>query len=441
MIQQVQNEWIGQLVRSRYDEASLAEIDRFFAAHGTLEIAPLPNGLYPASPGGGENEVSGYHRVWVRDNVFVANARRELGDVPAAVRTVTTLLQYFRRHQDRFEAVLEGRADPSDPQQRPHVRFDGRALEELTDPWPHAQNDALGYFLWLCFLLANEHGWAPSTAELEILAGFPLLFREIRYWEDEDSGHWEEGRAIHSSSVGAVVAGLEQMRRYLAVLDLASLHPRHLDDQENLLDDLIARGRERLDQLPLEAPPERGADAATIFLIEPLGVTDNGQAEAILDLVRRELEGEYGIKRYRGDSYWCADFREHLPPERRSGDYSQSIAERDAFLIPGTEAQWCIFDPVISVIHGRRFLRSGNEGDLHEQVRHFNRALGQITDGDGRFGSGLCPEAYFLESSHEGVYRPNDQTPLAWTQANLSVAFEMMRRSVARTASSRAIHT
>ena len=31
--------------------------------------------------------------------------------------------------------------------------------------------------------------------------------------------------AVRSSSIGAVVAGLEQMRRYLAVLDLASLEP------------------------------------------------------------------------------------------------------------------------------------------------------------------------------------------------------------------------
>jgi phosphorylase kinase alpha/beta subunit len=428
----IHNERLRPLVKHRYDEASLADLDRFFRAHHTLEIEPYSNGLCPASPGGGESKVSGYHHVWVRDNVFVANAKRELGDVPAAIRTVTTMLEYFRKHGHRFADILEGHADPADPTVRPNVRFDGATLDEIDAPWPHAQNDALGYFLWLCFTLANQHGWTPSATDLEVLAGFPLLFRALEYWQDEDSGHWEEGRAVRSSSVGAVVAGLEQMRRYFTALELASAGSPVSPVQRSLLDDLIARGRDTMDQqLPLEAPPRRAADAATIFLIEPLAVVDDTQADAILKLVRDELEGDFGIKRYVGDSYWCADFREHLPPERRSGDFSQSIEERDGFLVPGTEAQWCIFDPMISAAYGRRYLRTGRAEDLELQVGHFNRALGQITGEESRFDPGVCPEAYFVESSQEGVYRPNDQTPLAWTQANLAVAFEMLRRSVA----------
>ncbi len=122
-----------------------------------------------------------------------------------------------------------------------------------------------------------------------------------------------------------------------------------------------------------------------------------------------------GIRRYIGDSYWCADYRELFPPEERSGDFSEDLERRGRFLKEGQEAQWCIFDPIMSAIYGNRYLRSGIASDLERQIAHFNRSLGQIT------GTLQCPEAYFLERD-ESV--PNDNTPLLWTQANLWLALK-----------------
>jgi phosphorylase kinase alpha/beta subunit len=101
---------------------------------------------------------------------------------------------------------------------------------------------------------------------------------------------------------------------------------------------------------------------------------------------------------------------------------------RDAHIKPGEEAQWCIFDPIISCIHGLNLSNApedpgaGNERRL--QAHYLNRAIGQLT-GDTENATAIqCPEAYFLE---DGIYIPNEHTPLQWTQANLKMALHWLK--------------
>ena len=80
------------------------------------------------------------------------------------------------------------------------------------------------------FVLANK-GSLPLTAEdYEVFRLFPDYFEAIEFWRDEDSGAWEERRKVNNPSVGAVVAGLEEMQKYFSGLATT---------------------------LPFEAPPER----------------------------------------------------------------------------------------------------------------------------------------------------------------------------------------
>ena len=145
-------------------------------------------------------------------------------------------------------------------------------------------------------------------------------------------------------------------------------------------------------------------------------------ADRIVGDVAAHLQGGVGIRRYIGDSYWCADYRALFPPEARSADFSQSLERRDRLLKEGQEAQWCIFDPILSAIFGNRYLRSGIASDRERQVAYFNRSLGQIT------ATLQCPEAYFLES---GGWVPNDNAPLLWTEANLWLALKAMKTTAA----------
>ena len=145
-------------------------------------------------------------------------------------------------------------------------------------------------------------------------------------------------------------------------------------------------------------------------------------AELLLHDVNRFLKAEIGIRRYLGDSYWAPDYEDRLSPEEQSRDFSEDMEVRDALLERiGDEAQWCLFDPILSAYHGRRFLDTRSALDIERQTLHFNRALAQIT------GAWRCPELYYLR---HGEYVPNPHMPLQWTQANLVLALEAMRATV-----------
>jgi GH15 family glucan-1,4-alpha-glucosidase len=417
---------LRHLIADPYTPQSLAEIREVLESHRTHEILPVAHGLFAASPSQQPDSATGYQNVWVRDNVMVANSFRLRGDLAPAIACIQGLTKFFRRQLPRFREIIDDpvRVLKEDANRRPHIRFTAQTLNELPEKWPHAQNDALGHALWFRFQLANT-GVLPLTPEdAEIYTLFPDYFDAIEYWLDRDSGAWEEGRKINNSSVGAVVAGLEEMSKYHASAsrpgNVTSITGKRLERLQHL----IAKGRVRLDAtLPFEAPPERLVDSALLFLIYPLCVVrSRAMEDAILNLVQARLKDEIGIKRYVGDSYFCQDYDEWFPPDQMSSDFSERLDYRDAFLQPNCEAQWCIFDPVLSVIYGQRFLADPSDtATFPKQVHYFNRSLAQVT------AAGECPELYFLK---QGRYVANAHTPLAWTQASQALALHLVEKSL-----------
>jgi hypothetical protein len=405
---------LRHLIVERYTPESVRTIQEVLAQHRTHEIQPVAHGLFAASPSQSSDSVTGYQNVWVRDNIMIANSFRLRGQLAPAIACMRGLTKFFATQVPRFREVIHDSCLKQDASRRPHIRFTAQTLSELPEQWPHAQNDALGLALWFRFLLANSGEMPLTPAETEIFQLFPEYFAAIEYWRDEDSGAWEEGLKVNNSSVGAVVAGLEEMKK---CAEFSAVRHKQLGE-------LAAKGRERLNQtLPFEAPPERMVDSALLFLIHPLGVVRNRESEnGILNLVQARLKGDIGIKRYIGDSYFCQDYDRWFPPDERSADFSERLDFRDAHLQPNCEAQWCIFDPLLSIIYGQRFLadRTRTE-DFRKQVHYFNRSLAQIT------AAGECPELYFLKNER---YIANAHTPLAWTQANQALALHLMEQSV-----------
>jgi hypothetical protein len=105
-----------------------------------------------------------------------------------------------------------------------------------------------------------------------------------------------------------------------------------------------------------------------------------------------------------------------------STDFSERLDFRDAHLQPNCEAHWCIFDPLLSIIYGRRFLGDRTDrASFLNQVHYFNRSLAQVT------AAGECPELYFLK---HGRYIANVHRPLAWTRANQALALYLMEKSI-----------
>ncbi|MDX9818931.1 MAG: glycoside hydrolase family 15 protein [Desulfococcus multivorans] len=396
------DELIAGYLLDRYGREDAVKLYGFLRSHGTFDFKRLGNGLFPATTAP-DQDSSGYQYVWVRDNVHIAHAHYQWGDIAAAAQTAETLMTFFQSQRKRMRAIIQDPLLASDPMNRPHVRFDGRRLRELDQKWAHAQNDALGYFLWFYSRLAKAKAVPWTEDEQACLTDLVAYFQTIRYWEDKDSGHWEEERKVSASSIGTVVAGLREFSGLdgNAGPDVAGLRARG----ETVLETI----------LPYESRPSRRYDAALLFLIYPLNVVSRDQAAVILRDVKENLEGHIGIRRYLNDSYWCPDYRKIFKTKERTRDFSDTMQARDAHIRFGREAQWCIFDALISCIYAHQpSLTKDGEG---LQAYHLNRALRQLTESaDGRL---LCPEAYFLEKN---AYTPNDHVPLQWAQANLRLA-------------------
>lgn len=409
-------------------QSTAADVDRvikFLNSQGTFRFPSLPNGLFSAAVSDGdEHQTTGYANIWVRDNIQIAHSHWVVGEVSAATRTVRAILDFYKKHRHKFVEIIEGRVTAADPMNRPHVRFRGD-LTELSEKWSHAQNDALGYWLWFTMKLVLAGDMSLSPADVEILVLLLRYWDAIEYWQDEDSGHWEETRKVEASSIGVAVGAL---RAFLAWLEQGTGREQvsNMPEVRELTLQLLQQGNETLRRLlpheSRDADPAKARryDSALLFLLYPIELGEEVPGATIVSDVCEHLLGPHGIRRYLGDSYWCADYKQLLGADQRTADFSDNLGSRDKLLKPGLEAQWCIFDPVISVIAWKRFR------DRSQQLFHLQRSLSQLTTGESRFGAYRCPESYYCEA---GKYVPNDITPLLWTQANLRLALHFYRES------------
>jgi phosphorylase kinase alpha/beta subunit len=430
----IHNAELKPLIKDNYTLDEIHAISELLHQKGTFDFPRLENGLFSAAATTEGNDYTGYNNVWLRDNIHVAYAHYITGEIDVAVKTVQTLKKFYKTHRHRIEQIVRGELDPADPMNRPHVRFNGSELEENDEKWAHAQNDALGILMWLYSMMAHEGHIYPQKEDLELLGLLVLYLQTIGFHEDEDSGHWEETRKVNASSIGMVTAGLQGMHQLLyEKLGMIQMSVGEWNVVNHVVEDEIKLGLDSLYAiLPSECVQDdpaksRRYDASLLFLLFPTQVVEGELAEKIVADVTENLQGDYGIRRYLGDSYWCADYRAKMSEEVRTTDFSDDMSERDALLAEGEEAQWCIFDPTLSSFYGLRFHETHEEGALASQTEYLNRSLGQITGEDCQFGAFKCPESYFLE---DGKYVPNDVTPLLWTQANLKVALHMMQRSI-----------
>ena len=429
----INNKTIRNMVQNSYTPDELEKLYIFLCQKKTFNFPMLDNGLFPAAVLLDQAQYTGYSYIWVRDNIHIAYTHYINGQIAPALKNLATFAEYFIVHKWRFQKILTGELDHNDPMNRPHIRFNGYDCTEVDQKWAHAENDALGYFLWFFSLVYEREEVRISDAEIELLALFVLYFDRINYWEDEDSGHWEETRKIESSSIGVVIGALRQLKAFIINKHVQLSYDGKPVTAE-FIDLLIDKGEKSLYAIlpyeccQIDSLKNRRYDSALLFLIYPLKVLSGNVADQVLSDVIGNLKGEYGIRRYIGDSYWAQDYKKNLQEAERTIDFSDNVATRDKLLNPGSEAQWCIFDPIISIIYGLRYQSLGNAEYLQSQIWYFNRSLGQLTSEESVFGGFKCPEMYYLEN---GRYVPNDTVPLLWTQANLWSAFKYLKENCA----------
>lgn len=318
---------------------------------------------------------------------------------------------------------------------------------DRTDPWAHQQLDALGLFLTAYGTVASAGLIAPDVA---LVTRFVRYLDAIEYWSRPDLGHWEEWPPkVRTSSLGCVVAGLRAVAPLLASSsgdDGANAHSRATEAEAR---ELAEKGfdvlRPRLGGEPHN--PEaweaegRADDAAMLTLLLPpiaslLGLTREQRGAIAASALR--LRRTHGVLRYRGDSYYGADYQErlrawkacHAPHDPAAYPHA---TVRDSWAVDGCEAQWTIFEPLL-LLH---FLTEHSNGAPRagDAAEHSLRRILAAVEEKAQLAEAGRPadvrlhvhESYTVVTGQRG---PNDVQDLLWAVAYIRMALAVCEETL-----------
>ena len=212
-----------------------------------------------------------------------------------------------------------------------------------------------------------------TDQQVRIVNKLVKYLESIEYWHDPDSGMWEEEEELHSSSVGACVAGLKSISR----------HPKIAVPQW-----LIKKGEDALEDLLPRESNRKFTDLALLSLIWPYDVVNPKQREEILKNVEYHLLRERGVIRYKGDRYY-----------NKNRDQTSE------------EAEWTFGLSWLAIIYEKL--------QNKEKTQQLIKDLIVLDTPEG------LPELYFSNSPEY-----NENTPLGWSESLFIVAlWEMNERA------------
>ena len=315
-----------------------------------LKQMQYPSGLFAASR---MTVKTGYNLAWIRDNVYTAIGLEAAQKYGAVKKTLRALLDVLLKHEYKIDWAI--REKPKHHYQYIHARYDPITMEEIWEEWGNKQNDAIGALLFKIGDL-EEKGIKVirNDNDLRILQKLVKYLQSIEYWHDKDNGMWEENEEVHASSIGACVAGLKKIRKFVDV-------PQ----------DLIKKGEEALNRLLPRESQTKEVDLALLSLIYPYDIITKEQRDAILKNVEQKLLKGKGVIRYVGDKYY-----------HKNG-----------------EAMWTKGLPWLAII----YKQMNNPSKYAFYMRKTLQALNE---------KGELPELYFADGTGH-----NENCPLAWSQA------------------------
>lgn len=301
-----------------------------------------------------------YHACWIRDQLYATYAYYYTGEEMKFTEGMWVVFDILHKHKDKIEKVICYAAE--DTHEYIHAKFSADTLDEITHEWGHHQLDAIGLFLFMCGK-AHEEGIAlfRNGDDVNLIQLLVSYLTRVRYWDVPDNGMWEEAMELHTSSIGACVAGLSlvQERGLGVVPDL-----------------LIKEGKEALYNILPSESPGKFTDMAQLSLMWPYNVVPQEVGDMILDRIEDVLVKTRGVNRYQHDVYYASD--------------------------NGEEAEWTMGFFWLSIVYCER-------GDKEQALYWFKRGLDVVTD------EGLLPELYTNG-------KPNKNTPLAWSHSFALIA-------------------
>lgn len=363
----------------RYGSDSLlnpksARIEKSFAV---LQSLRRVNGGYLASPNSGQPDGTGRYDVfWLRDIMFATYANEYLGNIDDMLESFELVMRIMLKHREHICSAIRKM-----PEHRAlHARYHPNTLEEITPDWGHHQLDVLGLFLYKTGdLIKKGHNVLRTNEHTELVRDIIQYVFTYRWETHPDFGVWEEGPELHSSSIGAVLAGLTMWfddghyaYKYSHPVDLWKIIPvseRYFDT-----------GGQALKKLLPKESASRETDLAQLSLIWPYRIVDDKMAETILGNVERVLLREKGVIRYLNDRYFASE---------------------------GREAEWPLGIAWLSIVHSK--LACWKEG-LKESLMHLKQAKDYLLRMDRLMVEGAIPELYIGK-------KPNENLPLAWAHS------------------------
>lgn len=310
-----------------------------------LDRMRLSNGAYTASLS------NDYSYVWIRDIVYTVlpfiNEPSE-----KYTKAYHALFDMFKTYEWKID--IHRKKKPIYLFEYIHSRY-STDLREMPVEWGHAQNDAIGAFLWGVGE-GNRLGQKVirDKKDIEIVQKLVDYLECLQYWQAKDNGMWEENMEVHASSLGACVAGLNAVKILV-----------------NVNDDLIKKGEEALRNLLPRESETKDTDLALLSLVFPYRVVDRDTAMKIVETVSSKLERTYGVIRYENDQY-----------------YNE-----------GKEAEWCFGFPWLGLCYLEL-------GQFHKASEYIDKTKRIVPD------NWEVPELYV-----GGTNKPNGNTPLAWSVA------------------------
>ncbi len=334
-----------------------------------LKSLQYDSGLFSAA----SKEVgTGYDKSWLRDNFYETIAFEVIGDWDTVEKTYESILQIFLKHESKIDWAIENK--PTESFQYIHARFHPETFDEFWESWGNKQNDAIGCILFRIGELEANHKRSILKDDdyIRIVNKLVKYLEAIEYWQDRDSGMWEEGEELHASSVGACVAGLKSINRLESI---------------EVPDDLIQKGQDSLNALLPRESEGKFVDLALLSLIWPYHVLTDEQRDQILKNVEYHLLRERGVIRYKGDAY-----------------YNKNEDEKSE------EAEWTFGLSWLAIIY--------------QQMGQSEKAMECIKDLIANDTPNGLPELYFSNSPEY-----NANTPLGWSESLFIVAlYEMQER-------------
>jgi len=304
------------------------------------------------------NVTTGYNKAWIRDNIYVTLGLEAAKSIDEIKACYHALLDILLKHEYKIDWAI--REKPDAKYKYIHARFDPLTFNEFHEEWGNKQNDAIGALLYKIGDL-NKKGIMVirDSDDLRIIQKLVYYLASIQYWHDADNGMWEENEEVHASSVGACLAGLKAVQ---GIVDV----PRHL----------IEQGQNSLDSLLPRESVSKEVDLALLSLIFPYDIVSNEQRDQILANVESKLVRKRGVVRYLGDKYYNN----------------------------GMEAEWTFGLPWLAIIYKQI-------GRMEKYKQYMDKTYRAMT------WKMELPELYY-----GGTDQPNENTPLAWSEAMLLCA-------------------